>query len=396
LTHVWYYIFFVGSFLIFFNYAGYVIPIWLLHRLRRRTAPITAATTPLPGLTMIIAAYNEASCIAEKISNSLSQSYPAETLEILVVTDGSTDQTPDIAARYPGVRVLHQTQRRGKAAAINRAVLLAQNDILVFTDANTILNTEALVRIAAHFSRPETGGVAGEKKVIAPAEGDSLAGEGLYWKYESFLKKMDSALYSVVGAAGELWAVRKELYTQLPENTILDDFVLSLRAAAKGFRIIYEPEAYAMELPSFSLEDERKRKIRIAAGGFQSMIWLKDLLLIWRHPRLTYLYVSHRVLRWTLSPLSLILVLLSNAMIVLTDGNTLFRITLAFQLAFYVLAALSGQPRMPAKLSKLCKLAYYFTFMNVSVILGFFRWLKGSQSAAWEKARRAEGNMLIR
>lgn len=195
----------------------------------------------------------------------------------------------------------------------------------------------------------------------------------------------------MVGAAGELFSLRRGLYEPLPHNTILDDFVLSLRAAQKGYQIIYERDAYATELPSFSMQDEKKRKVRIAAGGFQSIVMLWPLLLFWRHPRLSFLYVSHRVLRWTLSPLCLILALVANIVLALTFDSQLFSTILILHLAFYGLAILSLAPAVAkGKLGKICKIPYYFVFMNVSVILGFFRWLKGSQSAVWEKARRAE------
>jgi cellulose synthase/poly-beta-1,6-N-acetylglucosamine synthase-like glycosyltransferase len=201
----------------------------------------------------------------------------------------------------------------------------------------------------------------------------------------------------VVGAAGELFSLRRGLYAPLPHDTILDDFVLSLRAAQKGYRVIYERDAYAAEAPSFSIQDEKKRKVRIAAGGFQSIVMLWPLLLFWRHPRLSFLYLSHRVLRWTLSPLCLILALVANLILFFTIDSQLFTLTLAAQLAFYGLAILSLIPVVATgRLGKLCKIPYYFVFMNVSVILGFFRWLKGSQSAVWEKARRAEAGIAAK
>lgn len=399
---VWYYIFVISCFLVFYNYAGYAIPIWLLTRLtRKKAAPPDSPYTP--GLTLIIAAYNEESFIEKKITNSLEQNYPAGHLEIIIVTDGSTDRTPDIVSRYPSTRLLHQPQRQGKSAAVNRAVLQARHDIIVFTDANTLLNKDALLHLAAHYADLKVGGVSGEKKVVQPGNAGGTErtgstttgdGEGMYWKYESFLKKIDSDFYSVVGAAGELWSVRKKLYYHLPDNVILDDFILSLKAAAKGFRIIYEPKAVAMELPSFSIKDEKKRKVRISAGGFQSIVMLRGLFLFWRHPRLSFLYISHRVLRWTLSPLCMILALVSNGVIALQTDRPLFLTLLALQLGFYVMGLLAPLPFLPRKLAKIFKIPYYFIFMNVSVIQGFFRWLKGSQSSVWEKARRTEGDMV--
>jgi len=397
--HFWQYIFFTSCALVFYNYAGYAILAAVLNTFMRTKDKPDPNSPVAPKVSFIVAAFNEGSIIREKILNSLDQDYPADSLEFLFITDGSTDDTPGIVSAYPSIRLLHEPQRRGKSAAVNRAVNAATGDILIFSDANTMLNKEAVRLITRHYRDPKVGGVAGEKKVLsaagsAVATADVGGGEGMYWKYESKLKQIDSDFYSVVGAAGELFSLRRDLYEPLPHNIILDDFVLSLRAAQKGSRIIYERDAYATELPSFSIQDEKKRKIRIAAGGFQSIVLLWPLLLFWRHPRLTFLYVSHRVLRWTLSPLCLILALIANIVLALAFDSQLFTMILILQLTFYGLAILSMSPAVAgSKLGKIGKIPYYFVFMNVSVILGFFRWLKGSQSAVWEKARRAEAGM---
>jgi biofilm PGA synthesis N-glycosyltransferase PgaC len=418
--HFWQYLLATSFFIVFYNYAGYALIAYTLTALRRRHPEKTQAEmTPFtPSISFIVAAYNEEECIGEKIVNCLEQDYPAEKIEFIFVTDGSSDRTPEIVSRYPAVRLLHEDQRKGKSAAMNRAVGAARHNILIFSDANTVLNKAAISNIARHYREKQTGGVAGEKKVIPPGRplntpggeshngsGDKVhnisggqdhngpgGGEGAYWKYESRLKKIDSAFYSVVGAAGELFSVRKELYVPLEDSIVLDDFVLSLRVAEKGYRIRYEPEACATELPSFSIEDEQKRKIRIAAGGFQAMKMLGSLLKFWRQPALSFLYISHRVLRWTLSPLCFILALIANGVLVLQpDHGRLVEVLLAGQLLFYSLALAGGVLMQQNKRQpKAVKLAYYFVFMNISVIRGFFRYLKGGQKATWEKARRAQ------
>lgn len=377
----------LSCFIIFYNYAGYAIIAYILNRLGKKTPPPPSGYTP--SVSFIVAAYNEEYFIREKVLNSLQQDYPADKIEYIFITDGSSDRTPDIIREYSAIQLLHQPQRNGKSHAINRAVATARHEILIFSDANTTLNTQAVRHIARHYHDPKTGGVAGEKKVVSLSKtGDEVGGgEGLYWKYESFLKKIDADFYSVVGAAGELFSVRRALYHPLPGNIILDDFVISLETAEKGYRIIYEPDAYAMEAPSFSMKDEGKRKVRIAAGGFQAIGILSGLLAFWKQPRLSFLYISHRVLRWTLSPLCFILAFVSNLVLVLSTDNILFQCLFGVQLLFYILAALaSAMP--PDKRPSLLKLPYYFTFMNISVVLGFFRFLRGGQSAVWEKARR--------
>jgi biofilm PGA synthesis N-glycosyltransferase PgaC len=387
--HLWLFTFIISCLLVFYNYIGYIFPVYIYNRLRKPATPaLPQRPEDWPTVSFIVAAYNEQDCIREKILNSLDQDYPADKIEFIFISDGSTDSTPTITSGYPRITALHEPERRGKSAAVNRAVTSARNDILIFSDANTTLNREAARNIARHYLDLRVGGVAGEKKVLPTDEvGD---GEGLYWKYESFLKNQDSQFYSVVGAAGELFSLRTTLYEPLPHNIILDDFVLSLRVAGQGFRVHYEPDAYAVELPSFSIADEQKRKVRIAAGGFQAIGLLAPLLAFWRHPRLTYLYVSHRVLRWALSPFCLILAYLSNLILFITTRSLPYGLLLAAQTALYAIAALAALFPGLKKKSRLIKLGSYFVFMNVSVLLGFFRFLRGSQAAAWEKARRVQ------
>jgi biofilm PGA synthesis N-glycosyltransferase PgaC len=390
----WQFVFWISCGIVFYNYAGYALLAWLFTRLAGKYKTLPAAADYLPSISFIVAAYNEAGIIEEKITNSLGLDYPPGSIEYIIVTDGSTDDTPDVVTRFPSIRLLHQAPRAGKSAAVNRAVAQARNELLIFSDANTLLNKAAIRNIARHYFDPKVGGVAGEKKVLPPSgntgSANSEDGEGLYWRYESRLKQIDSDWYSVVGAAGELFSLRRSLYEPLPSNAVLDDFVLSLRVAGKGFRILYEPGAYAMELPSFSLREEQKRKVRIAAGGFQSIGMLTSILAFWRHPRLTYLYFSHRVLRWTASPLCLALAFLSSIILAVQPAaNPIIIAAAAAQTLFYGMAAAYKLP-LPGPLKKLAKIPYYFTFMNVSVILGFIRFCKGSQSAVWEKARRMD------
>jgi cellulose synthase/poly-beta-1,6-N-acetylglucosamine synthase-like glycosyltransferase len=355
---------------------------------RKKTGPEQGVPF-YPSVSFIVAAFNEEDCIEEKITNSISQQYPADRIEYLFITDGSSDRTMDIIRKYPSIKLLHQPERKGKSAAINRAVAFASNDILIFSDANTVLNKEATLNITRHYREARVGGVAGEKKVVAGENGDEVGeGEGLYWKYESYLKQLDSDFYSVVGAAGELFSLRKELFEAVPDKVILDDFIISMRVAQKGFRIVYEPGAYAMELPSFSMEDEQKRKVRIAAGGFQAMVMLSSLFRFWQQPKISFLYLSHRVLRWTLSPICLILAFISNLVLVLISGHWIYLLVFIAQLLFYGMAILASVSPAAARSFKPMKLAYYFVFMNVSVVQGFFRFLRGRQSSVWEKAKR--------
>jgi biofilm PGA synthesis N-glycosyltransferase PgaC len=272
---------------IFYTFLGYPLLIGLLARCARRPVRQAAIT---PRVTLLIPAYNEAAVIARKIENSLALDYPPEQLEIVVVTDGSNDGTADIVAGYAdrGVHLYHQPQRQGKMAAVNRVMPLVGGEIVVFSDANAMIGRGALRALVRNFADPSVGGVAGEKQVLG-------GGEGLYWRYESFLKRCDSALSSVVGAAGELFAIRRSLFEPPPPDAVIDDFVMSLRLVEADWRVMYEAEAVATEEPSPTLAGEWRRRVRIAAGGFQSIRWLPGLLSPARG-WVAWQYFSHRVL----------------------------------------------------------------------------------------------------
>jgi len=384
-----YTVFWVGVTTVFYTYLGYGVIIYLVAKVRKGyPQPPVQNEADLPPVTMIVAAYNESQVIAGKIHNTLKLDYPEDRLEIFFVTDGSTDGTPEIIGDFPRLKLFHSTERRGKIHAVNRVMRFVKNPIVVFSDANTHLNTEAIKNIVRHYQNESVGGVAGEKKIQTGSKEDaSGSGEGLYWKYESFLKRKDSEVYSVVGAAGELFSIRTALYEPPDENMIIEDFYLSLRIAARGYRFIYEPEAYALESASISVGEEWKRKVRIAAGAFQAMAKLKYLLNPFINGILTFQYFSHRVLRWTLAPLFLPVVLAVNIILAVEDG-LLYKGLLALQLIFYFLAVVGYFFRgrkisMPGFF-----VPFYFCVMNLSVYAGFFRYLRGRQSVMWEKAER--------
>jgi poly-beta-1,6-N-acetyl-D-glucosamine synthase len=387
---LWKYVFWTSCIIVFYNYAGYAIIIFLLNKIRnKKNSP---SRNYYPSISFIVAAYNEEDCIEQKIINSLAQVYPTENIEFIFITDGSTDATPDIIRRnHYSIKLLHSNERKGKTDALNRAVELARNEILIFSDANTILNKEACLNISKHYFDKSVGGVAGEKKVISlESDGKHATGsEGFYWKYESLLKKLDSDFHTVVGAAGELFSIRKDLYQPVSSTVILDDFIISMKIAQQGYRIIYEPNAYAMERPSFSMPDERKRKVRIAAGGFQAIAMLPEALFFWKHPKLSFLYVSHRLLRWTLSPLCLILAWLSSFILTIFSPDSVYIFIFLTQALFYLAAFLYWlSPSLGKKFPSL-RLPYYFSFMNISVFEGFLKFIQGKQSSAWDKAKRA-------
>ncbi|MEO0469812.1 MAG: glycosyltransferase family 2 protein [Bacteroidota bacterium] len=341
-----------------------------------------------PDICVIIPAYQEADILAEKVQNTLSLDYPGNK-KIVVITDGSTDQSEAILHSFLMVKHLHQPDRKGKLAALDRAVRLADAPLIVGTDANALLTKESLVNMIAHFADPRVGGVAGEKQILSPgADAAAGSGEGLYWRYENLLKRWDSETGTVVGAAGELFAFRKDLYEFLPADTIIEDFVQSVSLVGKGYRVVFEPKAVATEYASASVREELKRKIRIAAGGIQASWRLRYLLNPFRYGWFSIQLFSHRVMRWTLAPLSLVVVFLSNMWLVWQEKHFAFDILLVLQLTFYLLAILGALTAKRKIRWKFLYAPYYFCVMNYAAMAGWIRYALGTQSAVWEKARR--------
>jgi cellulose synthase/poly-beta-1,6-N-acetylglucosamine synthase-like glycosyltransferase len=384
------YLFWTGLSIILYTYIGYGLLIYVLSKLKSQPGRVDyVPDKDLPDVTVLVAAYNEEQCIEDKITNTLNLDYPKDKLSVFFVTDGSTDNTPDIVKKFHAVKLFHDFQRKGKIHAVNRVMPHVQTPIVVFTDANTLLNKPALRKIVRHYQNAKVGGVAGEKRIYKNDEDNaSGSGEGFYWKYESFLKEKDAAVYSIVGAAGELFSIRTALYEEPAENMIIEDFYLSMSICAKGYRFMYEPDAYALETASASVKEEWKRKVRICAGGFQAMWKLKRLLNPFRYGILSFQYISHRVLRWTLAPLSLPIVLMANIWLTFT-GAWFYSLALGAQGCFYFLALLGYQFRETKVSIKGFFIPYYFMVMNLSVYAGLYRYLKGKQSVVWEKAQRA-------
>ncbi|MEO5996809.1 MAG: glycosyltransferase family 2 protein [Chitinophagaceae bacterium] len=376
--------------IVFYTYLGYGVLLYLLVRIRRLFKPgvKTPATFFEPPITLVIPCFNEADILASKIENCNLLDYPPGKMSIIFITDGSTDNSEKILKRWPHIEVLHQAGRAGKTAAENRVMKFVKTPFVIFSDANTMLNTAAVKNIVKHFVQDNVGCVSGEKKIINDAaDSASAAGEGIYWKYESLLKKLDSELYSAVGAAGELVAFRTSLYKDLPEDTLLDDFMQSMQIAAAGYRIVYEPEAYAVETASANITEELKRKVRICTGGWQSIVRLSGKLRMQENPLLFFQYISHRVLRWTVTPFLLIAMFVINIFLALEESG-FYRLLMGAQLIFYC-AAIAGFILENKKLTfKPVFVPYYFFIMNYAVVAGLYRFLSFRQKGTWEKSKR--------
>lgn len=388
-------LFWVCLFIVFYTYLGYGILLYLIIRIKRL---VKGSPTPtpmptdeeLPTMTLMICAYNEQDVVAEKMENTRALDYPKDKFRVMWVTDGSNDRTNELLAAYPEVDIVYSPERRGKTAALKHGLREIKTQYVAFTDANTMINSGAMKEIARLFMDKTVGCVSGEKRVAARKEGEMAAeGEGLYWRYESTLKKWDSELYSTMGAAGELYAMDPKLCRDVPDNALLDDFMMSMYVVDEGHRIAYAPDAYALEYGSADIHEESKRKRRIAAGGLQSIWWLRKMLNPFRQPLVAFQYISHRVLRWSVTPIAMILLLIINVVLVVMGAGCFFTIMLIMQLLFYLAALLGYILSERGHRNKLLYTAYYFVFMNLNVFRGMVYLRSHRNSGAWEKAKRS-------
>jgi biofilm PGA synthesis N-glycosyltransferase PgaC len=376
--------------ILFYCYAGYGIFLFVLNHFKRFFSPgRKSESNDLQGVTLIVAAYNEEAILPQKIKNTLDLDYPSHLLNIIFITDGSTDNSKEIIGQYDRITLLHQNERKGKSAAIKRAMRFVETPIVVFSDANSMLNPGSIKAMVSHYADEKVGGVAGEKKILN-GHYHSVVGqaEGLYWRYESFMKKQDAAFNTVVGAAGELFSIRTELFRSFDDNLILDDFIISMQVCLEGYKIEYEPRAYAIETPSASLVEEEKRKVRIAAGAYQSIGYLKQCLNILKYPLLSLQYFSRRLLRWVACPVLITLILASNISLVIDHQGIIYNYLLLAQAVFYFLALAGRLFIAKGWRIGLLNIPFYFLFMNLCLVKGFFNYIQGRQTIAWEKSLR--------
>jgi cellulose synthase/poly-beta-1,6-N-acetylglucosamine synthase-like glycosyltransferase len=371
--------------LVGFAYVGYPAVIWLLARLFGRDAvPPAVETADLPTVSLLIAAHNEEADIEDRIRNALALRYPPEKLEIVVASDGSTDATEEIVERFAehGVRLIAFAENRGKAAVLNAAIPLLRGEIVILSDANTQMHPDSARRLATWFADPSVGVVCGKLVLVDPESGRNV--DGMYWKYESFLKKCESRLGALLGCNGALYAIRRRLIPRLPEGTIIDDFYLPLEARRRsGCRILLDTDALAWEETAPDIRAEFRRRVRIGAGGYQSIARLWRLLDP-RHGWVSFAFLGHKIARW-IAPFGLVGALVLN--VVLLD-SPVFQMILAAQVAFYALALVAGRLPSRPKPLRVLKLATMFVTMNLALLVGFVGWLTGYQRGTWRRTDR--------
>jgi len=382
-------IFWLSLALLFYVYIGYPLLAAFLAAFKPDTQ---YSLTELPSISLIIAAYNEEAVLEKKLVNAAELNYPQDKLEIIVAADGSTDATATIVESFSAreITLSYSKLRRGKLAAIANAVKKAKGDILVFSDANNFYPAYALTYLVQPFADEAVGAATGSKHVRA--EDDSLSSsEGLYWRYESWIKRSESRLNTCTAAAGEILAVRRQLFPQLPKDVVNDDFYILLHVLRAGRRMAYVPEAESWERVSQSAAEEVKRRARITAGRFQalsnSLRWLP-----WKNPVAIWQIVSHKYLRLAI-PFAMLLAFISNVYLAMyglihaNAGNRWFLWLLASQVVFYLLAAFGGRLELKGW-GKALYMPAYLVNSNLATLRGFFRHARKKQSAAWEKVNR--------
>jgi cellulose synthase/poly-beta-1,6-N-acetylglucosamine synthase-like glycosyltransferase len=374
--------------LLVYAYAGFPLLLMVAATLRPRRVKQGAVT---PSITLIIAAYNEEDCIAERLDNALAADYPADALEIIVASDGSTDGTERIVQEYTHRRVrLLSLPRRGKIAALDDAVRHARGTVLVFSDANTVVARDALRAIARNFADPSVGGVVARTAYQIEGDGESSRrGENLYWRYDTWLKELESNIGSVVSAHGGLYAIRRDLYQAPVDGAVTDDFIISTAVIAQGCRLVFERDARAWELPVATAKREFSRRVRLMTRGMRGVARRRTLLNPARYGVYSVVLFTHKVVRRLLF-LPLICLLASTAL--LAGDHPLYAVALALQLTFIGLAALGFVVRGTrfGEL-KLLYVPFFFGLANFAAALAFVRFLRGERIVSWQPQRHPAG-----
>lgn len=362
---------------ILFTYFGYPLILYVLNYL----SPSHITKIPyFPTVTVLIAAHNEESCIGQRLTNIFQQDYPKHLIEIIVISDGSSDNTASISAGYKdhGVQVLELKNKGGKAAALNAGVSISKGEIIVFTDSRQVFRNDAITKLTENFSDSQIGCVSGELVFIENSTSLIEAEMGAYWKYEKMVRRLESTTGSVVGATGCIYAILRDLYQPLPVNTILDDVLTPMNIVAQGKRVIFEPLAIAYDAISKDVQHEWRRKVRTLAGNWQLLGLAPWLIVPWSN-NIWWRYVSHKLLRLFV-PFLLILILLTS--FVLT--GTFYLLFTFAQIILYLIVII-GFMFPVTRTIRFVNLCCFFIIMNAAVLVGFWKWAAGRSSTIWQK-----------
>ncbi len=373
-------IFWISLLLIFYAYFGYPITLMILNSLRGGREIAVISDDPIyPTVSVLIPVHNEQSIIEEKIKNCLSIVYPENKLSFLFISDGSTDDTNAIIRQYTGDQLHLEALpgRGGKAAALNRGMEKSDGEIVIFSDASILLEPEVVKNIVQPFKNPEIGCVSGEDHIR------ESGGEGIYGRYELFLRNQESTFYSIVGASGSFYAQKRELCDPFPEG-LAPDFLSVLNTVEKGYKCVTEPNAIGYMTSLKSSKDEFRRKVRTLIRGMSALFYKKHLLNPFRYFRFSFELVSHKLLRW-LVPCFMLTALISNVFLI---RDPFYQVMLVFNLLFYFLALLAGLRIRPFDRLLPGKIALYFSLVNWSILVAWFHYFNGTRQELWSPSKR--------
>lgn len=372
-------LFWISVFFVAATYFGY--PVFLVIAASFMNTPVKK-TNIFPSVSLLIPAYNEGKNIGNKLENSLKLNYPPGKLEIIVISDGSTDKTEDACMEYgaKGVKLIVQKERKGKMAALNRAVQEAVGEIIVFSDANTMYDPEAVRMLVGNFGDEKIGCACGNSVFKTEGKSSVESGFSAYMAYERFIWRKESQLKSLLVVDGAIYGIRKKLFSPIKE-TLADDFVNPLNIGTLGYGIVYEPEARAEEKAVSDIHEEFKRKIRVTSQGYDALLTLWATVL--KSPLLRiFQYILHKLIRWMV-PLFLILIFAAN--LCLLDKRYL-KCIFIIQVIFYLAAIVGYLLENAGKRTKIFYIPFYFCLINIAAVAGLFRVLTGPQKGTWEKA----------
>ena len=392
-------LFWISAFLICYSYFLYPCILFVLYsmsQIRRDWQYLSGRHNrrindpqyeQLPSVSLIIAAYNEEKRLPDKIINIRELEYPKTKLEVIIVSDGSDDRTNEILSgtKEDQIRSVFLPSRKGKAHALNVGVAQATNELLVFSDAATLFASDAINKLVRHFSDSRVGVACGLLKFKATAESQQT--EGMYWKYETILRIMESRFGATLTASGALYALRRQCFQSLSTDTVIEDFVVPMRARRLGYSVIFDPEATAIEYAAPSVSGEFTRRVRLAVGSFRAM---GELIRVRLNFMTRLAFFSHKLLRWVV-PFFLIALLLSNALLVKV---TLYSVIFLMQSIFYLWAAVGYLFRDRMKRIRFGLLGYFWLAMNFAFLVGFWRYLFGRQDSAWQRVQE-EGDVHL-
>lgn len=368
--------------LILWVYAGYPFLLWLLNRVLPPRAIRLQAIEPK--VTLIVSAYNEAEVIRAKIENSLALDYPRGQLEVLVISDCSSDDTDNVVREYEGqgVRLLRMNERGGKTAGLNAGVPQAQGEIIIFSDANAMYHPQTVRMIARNFADPQVGCVTGESRYNLEGATDSTASENMYWRYELAIKKMESRIASLVGGDGAIYAIRKALYRPL-QPADLSDFVNPMQISLQHYRNVYEPEALSFENGADTFDQEFRRKVRIVARAWRGLLRVSPVLNPFRYGFFTLQVLSHKLLRW-LIPVFMLGAITANVFLL---HEPFYLFTGCVQALFYVLAGIGLLQSSRKEIARVFYVPYYFCLVNYASLLGIVSYYRGQSFTTWQTVR---------